>query len=86
MSEKHLNGAVKVIARSPGEYPILIVETTSGKLFATHFETDYDLGAGKPVEADWVKENAVGRHSFIEVSPPEELSPEELPQYARNPA
>ncbi|MGI8651159.1 MAG: hypothetical protein ACR2KW_12415 [Rubrobacter sp.] len=82
MTEKQISGTVKVVARSPGRFPVLIVESTSGKLLATHFETDYDLGAGKPVEPDWVRDNAIGRHSFLEVDPPEELDPEQLPDYA----
>ncbi|AHY45305.1 Hypothetical Protein RradSPS_0022 [Rubrobacter radiotolerans] len=80
MSETREN--VKVIARSPGRFPVLIVETPAGELLATHFETRYDLDLGKSVEAGWVRENAIGRHSFIEVEPPESLAPEELFEYA----
>ncbi|MGH3087312.1 MAG: hypothetical protein ACRDSJ_08340 [Rubrobacteraceae bacterium] len=73
---------MKVLARSPGQYPILIVETPDGDLLATHFETGYALGRGKPVERSWVRENAIGRHSFIGVEPPEEVAVSELGNYA----
>lgn len=80
--EKAAAAAVRVVARSPGRYPILIVETPSGELLATYFETGYDPGRGKPVEADWVRENAIGRHSFIAVEPPEEVAVSELKGYS----
>ena len=84
MSESRITGAVKVVARSPGKYPILIIQTASGGFFATHFESGYDLGAGKPVREEWIKDNAIGRHSFVAVEPPKELPPEDLPGYAES--
>ncbi|MBA2375423.1 MAG: hypothetical protein ACR2N0_09135 [Rubrobacteraceae bacterium] len=73
---------VKIHAHSPGGRSILIVETPDGKHLSLHAETGYDLEKGKPVEEAWVKDNAIGRHSFIEVSPPEEVEASELPGYA----
>jgi hypothetical protein len=64
---------VRIRANSPGEYPILVVELPSGGLRAVYFETGYDLGRAKTVEEDWLLENAVGRHSFVEVDPPVEM-------------
>ena len=46
-------------------------------------ETAYDLERSKPVGEDWLKENALGRHSFVEVEPPEEIAAEALEDYAR---
>lgn len=74
---------VKVRANSPGKFPILIVELNSGELLATYFETDYDLERGKTVEEDWLRDNAIGRHSFIEVEPPAEVEAASLGDYAR---
>lgn len=74
---------VKVRANSPGKYPILIVERASGDLLATYFETGYDLDRAKPVKEDWVRENAIGRHSFITVDPPREMPASSLGNYAR---
>lgn len=81
MSE-NISETVRVIARSPGEFPVLIVESSAGKLLATHFEVSYDIGAGKIVEADWVRDNAIGRHSFIPVEPPAEVPIDGLKEYA----
>lgn len=74
---------VKVRANSPGKYPILIVELPSGELRATYFETDYDLERGKTVEEDWLRDNAIGRHSFVRVEPPAEVDVPSLGDYAR---
>ncbi len=74
---------VKVRANSPGKYPILVVELPSGGLRATYFETGYDLERAKTVEEDWLTENAIGRHSFVEVNPPAEVSASDLGDYAR---
>jgi hypothetical protein len=60
---------VRIRANSPGEYPILVVELPSGGLRTLYFETGYDLGRAKTVEEDWLLENAIGRHSFVEVDP-----------------
>lgn len=74
---------VKVRARSPGRYPILVVELAGGELRTLYFETGYDLGSAKEVEESWLAENALGRHSFVEVSPPREMRAGELEDYVR---
>ncbi len=74
---------VKVRANSPGKYPILVVETPDGSLRTTYFETDYDLERGKVVEETWLKENAIGRHSFVEVNPPREMPAGSLGDFVR---
>ena len=74
---------VRIRANSPGEYPILVVELPSGGLCAVYFETGYDLGRAKIVEEDWLFENAVGRHSFVEVDPPVETPAGSLRDYVR---
>jgi len=61
----------------------LVVELPGGELRATYYETGYDLERAKPVNENWLHENAIGRHSFIEVDPPEELSAASLRDYAR---
>ncbi len=83
MPESAPQDTVRVRANSPGKYPILIVELPGGKLRATYYETGYDLERAKPVEETWLYENAMGRHSFIEVDPPEELPAAALRDYAR---
>ena len=75
--------SVKIRANSPGEYPILVVELPSGGLCAVYFETGYDLGRAKIVEEDWLLENAVGRHSFVEVDPPVVTPVRALGDYVR---
>ena len=72
---------MKVRAYSPGRYPILVVELTGGGLRTAYFETGYDLGSAKEVEENWLRENAIGRHSFVEVSPPREISASSLKDY-----
>jgi len=74
---------VRIRAYSPGQYPILVVELPSGRLRAVYFETGYDLGRAKTVEEDWLLENAVGRHSFVEVDPPVETPAGSLGDYVR---
>jgi hypothetical protein len=44
------NENVRVLAHSPGKYPILVIELSSGELRTAYFETDYDLGRAKLVE------------------------------------
>jgi hypothetical protein len=66
-------GTVKIRAYSPGRYPILVVELAGCGLRTAYYETGYDLGSTKEVGEDWLKENAIGRHSFVEVSPPREM-------------
>jgi hypothetical protein len=75
---------VTVLARSPGKYPILVVELPSGELCTAYFETGYDLGRTKPVERDWLKDNAIGRHSFVALDPPVEKPATHLADYVRS--
>ena len=72
---------LKVRAYSPGKYPIVVVELAGGGLRTTYFETGYDLGSAKEVEEGWLRENAIGRHSFVEVSPPREIPASSLRDY-----
>jgi hypothetical protein len=74
---------VKVRANSPGRYPILVVELPSGELRTVYFETGYDLERSKGVQEDWLQENAIGRHSFVEVDPPLEVQVSDLGAYVR---
>ena len=74
---------VKVRAKSPGKYPILILELPTGNLITAYYETGYDLENTKPVSEEWMQENALGRHSFIKVEPPEEVAAESLEDYVR---
>jgi hypothetical protein len=74
-------GKVKVRAYSPGRYPILVVELADGGLRTVYFETSYDLGSAKRVEEDWLRENAIGRHSFVESNPPLEMPASSLKDY-----
>jgi hypothetical protein len=78
------NENVRVLAHSPGQYPILVIERRSGELCTAYFETGYDLGRAKPVERGWLVENAIGRHSFVEVAPPLETTAAALPDYVRS--
>jgi hypothetical protein len=73
----------KILAYSPGRYPILVVESSSGDLLTFYYETGYDPERTKPVTKDWVRENALGRHSFVEVSPPREVRIPALGDYVR---
>ena len=72
---------VKVRANSPGRYPILVVELPGGELRTLYYETGYVLGRAKRVEEDWLRENAIGRHSFVEVDPPREVQASGLGDY-----
>jgi hypothetical protein len=74
---------VKIRANSPGRYPILVVELPGGELRTVYFETGYDLQRAKRVEEDWLRENAIGRHSFVEVDPPREVQASDLGDYVR---
>lgn len=73
---------VKVRAKSPGKYPILVVELPDGNLRAAYYETGYDLARTKTVSQQWLVENAIGRHSFAGVEPPEEVEAAALQDYA----
>ena len=59
-------GKLKLRAYSPGKYPILVIELPGGELRAVYFETGYDLRNAKEVEENWLRENAIGCHSFVE--------------------
>jgi hypothetical protein len=64
----------KVLARSPGRYPILVAELpVGGELRTLYYETSYDPERTKPVNQDWLQENAIGRHDFVELDPPREV-------------
>jgi hypothetical protein len=72
---------VRVRAYSPGKYPILVIELPGGELRTVYFETGYDLGDAKVVGEDWLRENAIGRHSFVESNPPREIPASSLEGY-----
>jgi hypothetical protein len=72
---------VRIRAYSPGRYPILVVELTGGGLRTVYYETGYDLRRAKEVEEGWLKENAIGRHSFVRVSPSREMAVSSLKAY-----
>ena len=84
MTVEEASESVRVLAHSPGRYPILVVERQSGELCAAYFETDYDLGRARPVERDWLRENAIGRHSFVKVTPPAHKPATSLADYVRS--
>jgi hypothetical protein len=75
---------VRVLAHSPGRYPILVIELPSGELRTAYLETDYDLGHTKPVERGWLEDNAIGRHSFVALDPPVEKPASSLTDYVRS--
>ena len=75
---------VRILAHSPGRYPILVVELPSGELRTTYLETDYDLEHTKPVQKDWLRDNAIGRHSFVALDPPVEMPATSLANYVRS--
>jgi hypothetical protein len=81
MSDAAAERKVRVRAYSPGRYPILVVELTGGELLTVYFETAYDLENAKKVEESWLRENAIGRHSFVEASPPPEIPASSLKNY-----
>lgn len=61
----------------------MVIELPSGELYTTYYETGYDLEHSKPVGEDWLRENALGRHSFVEVEPPEGVEAEKLEDYVQ---
>ncbi|MBA3473648.1 MAG: hypothetical protein H0T57_10550, partial [Rubrobacter sp.] len=71
------------LAYSPGRYPILVVESSPGELRTFYYETGYDPERTKPVSEDWLRENALSRHSFVELSPPREVEISALRDYVR---
>ena len=82
MGEMQENKA-KILAYSPGRYPILVVESSAGELRTFYYETGYDPERTKPVNEDWLRENALGRHSFVELNPPREVGISALRDYVR---
>ena len=82
MNETREN-TVKVRANSPGKYPVLVVELPDGGLRTAYFETGYDLDRAKTVGEDWLRDNAIGRHSFVAEDPPAEVAAAALEDYAR---
>ena len=74
---------IRIRANSRGEFPILVVELPSGGLRTVYFETGYDLGHAKTVGEDWLLENAIGRHSFVELDPPVETPEGSIEDYVR---
>jgi hypothetical protein len=72
---------VKILAYAPGRYPILVVELSAGELRTLYYETGYDPERTKPVTEEWLRENAIGRHSFVEVDPPREVPISTLRDY-----
>ena len=74
----------KVLAYSPGRYPILVAELSiGGELRTLYYETDYDPERTKPVNRHWLQENAIGRHDFVELDPPREVPLSALKDYVR---
>ena len=80
MNETAENEA-RILAHSPGRYPILVVELSPGNLRTFYYETGYDPEQTKPVTEDWLRENAIGRHSFVKVDPPHEVPVSSLRDY-----
>ena len=78
MGDAAADETVKIRANSPGRYPILVVELPGGELRTVYFETGYDLERAKRVEESWLRENAIGRHSFVEVDPPRQVRADSL--------
>jgi hypothetical protein len=74
---------IKVLAYSPGSYPILVVELPDGKLRTVYYETGYDPESSKPVTEEWMRNNAIGRHSFVEVNPPAAMPSSSLSEFVR---
>lgn len=74
---------LKLRAYSPGKYPILAVELPEGELRLLYHETDYDLDRFKPAGEGWLRDNALGRHGFVEVDPPRELAASDLQDYVK---
>jgi hypothetical protein len=83
VSEATTEGTVKIRAHSLGSYPILVVELPDGGLRTVYLETGYDLARAKEVEEGWLRDNAVGRHSFVEVNPPREMPASSLEGYVK---
>lgn len=80
--EESLQQTVTVRAYSPDAHPVIVLERASGQLCAAYYETGYDLELTKPVSEEWLRDNAIGRHSFVAVDPPHSLNAAELRDYA----
>ena len=83
MQKDGVSREVKVLAHSPGRFPILVVELAPGDLRTAYHETGYDLTRTKPVTEDWMRDNAIGRHSFVDVNPPKTMEPSALGDFVR---
>ncbi len=59
----------------------MVVELAGGELRTVYFETAYDLENAKEVSEDWLRENAIGRHSFVESNPPREIPASSIKDY-----
>lgn len=81
--EETTQNEARIRAYSPGRYPILVVELPSGELRTFYYETGYDPELTKLVTEDWLRENALGRHDFVEVDPPRETQVPALRDYVR---
>lgn len=75
---------LKLRAYSPGKLPILVVQTPDDELRLLYYETDYDLEVFKSAKEDWLRDNAIGRHSFVEVETPKDLDASELKEYVES--
>lgn len=75
---------LKLRAYSPGKFPILVVQTPDDELRLLYYETDYDLEVFKSAKEDWLRDNAIGRHSFVEVETPKDLDASELKEYVES--
>lgn len=79
--EDSLQETVTVRAYSPDKHPVLVLERAPGQLCAAYHETGYDLDRTKPVSEEWLRDNAIGRHSFIAVDPPRSSKAGDLRDY-----
>ncbi len=58
-----------------------MIELPGGELRTVYFETGYDLGSAKEVGEGWLRDNAIGRHSFVEADPPLAIAASSLKDY-----
>lgn len=79
--EKSATETVIVRAYSPDDHPVLVLERGAGRLCTAYYETDYALGLTKSVSEEWLRDNAIGRHSFEEVNPTVSLKAAEIRAY-----
>jgi len=84
MSPEASEEKAKILAYSPGRYPILVVELpVGGEPRTLYYETGYDPERTKPVTEEWLFENAIGRHDFVGLDPPREVPLSDLEGYVR---